>query len=282
MIYFAYGSNLDLDDPGPAMRAVAPTLRPLSRAWLPDHRLVYHYRSASRQAGALDVEPKRGSAVPGMLFEVSNPQALDEKEGHPHYYCREAVVTLNSAGDAIPCVTYRLRPERIRDFVAPTPAYTALVHRGYAAFGLRDRRMLDAASANREHPGVDGVFVYGTLKKGYPNERLLPQPAVAATTQGRLVDLGAFPGLLPGETTVAGEFVALDEFDVPMEALDRLEGFSQLGAKGNLYERILAEVETAAGTRLAWIYRYTGLIGPGIPVSGSVWPTSGVSRLTTR
>ncbi len=71
------------------------------------------------------------------------------------------------------------------------------------------------------------VFVYGTLMRGEPNHRLL----AGADYLGRartepafeLVDLGAFPAMVPGgRTAVSGEVYAVD--DPTLAALDRLEG----------------------------------------------------------
>ena len=71
------------------------------------------------------------------------------------------------------------------------------------------------------------VFVYGTLMTGEPNHRLLAhaQRVGHASTQPayHLVDLGAFPALVPGgQTAVAGEVYSVDS--PTLAALDRLEG----------------------------------------------------------
>ena len=71
------------------------------------------------------------------------------------------------------------------------------------------------------------VFVYGTLMTGEPNHRLLvhAQRVGQASTEPayHLVDLGAFPALVPGgQTAVAGEVYSVD--GPTLAALDRLEG----------------------------------------------------------
>lgn len=73
------------------------------------------------------------------------------------------------------------------------------------------------------------VFVYGTLKKGYYNNRLLDgQEFVSeATTKPkyRLYNLGSFPGLIEDNETgkaIKGEIWRVEERVIPR--LDRLEG----------------------------------------------------------
>ena len=74
---------------------------------------------------------------------------------------------------------------------------------------------------------IDSIFVYGTLRKG---ERLNPALDNAnylgdATIEGSIVNLGAFPGLIPKveeEARVYGEVYEID--DAILRDLDRIEG----------------------------------------------------------
>lgn len=71
------------------------------------------------------------------------------------------------------------------------------------------------------------VFTYGTLLSGEPNHRVLRGSRCIGPAHTpprfRLVDLGAFPGMLAeGHTSVEGELYEVDD-DV-LAALDRLEG----------------------------------------------------------
>jgi gamma-glutamylcyclotransferase (GGCT)/AIG2-like uncharacterized protein YtfP len=90
------------------------------------------------------------------------------------------------------------------------------------------------------------VFVYGTLKRGFGNHRLLAGSRYVgeATIAGRMHSLAAFPAVtLDGKPeTIHGEVF---EVDAPtMERLDRLEGVP------NFYHRL--QVQTSAGG--AWVY----------------------------
>lgn len=87
------------------------------------------------------------------------------------------------------------------------------------------------------------VFVYGTLMRGEPNHRLLASAdfvsAVHTEPCFALVDLGAFPAMLPGgDTAVAGEVYAVD--GDTLAALDRLEGHP------HFYRRTLVRLNDGA------------------------------------
>jgi gamma-glutamylaminecyclotransferase len=119
------------------------------------------------------------------------------------------------------------------------------------------------------------VFVYGTLKRGYGNNRLLADAqflSVAWTRRKfRMLDVG-FPVLRPYEdqdyykASVEGELYECD--DRTLEALDRLE------SEGRMYDRKIIEVvvngsvvrvHAYIGRTEHWSYRN---IIPKAPVNG--------------
>ncbi|MCL6548173.1 MAG: gamma-glutamylcyclotransferase [Alicyclobacillus sp.] len=72
------------------------------------------------------------------------------------------------------------------------------------------------------------VFVYGTLRKGQGNRRVMEPNLVRelgpGCIRGEMYDLGPFPVVvLGGEGTVVGEWVEVTEQG--LAALDRLEGY---------------------------------------------------------
>ena len=140
-LYFGYGSNLDIDDwtlfcrergfdPG--------VMRPVGPATLEDEILVFDYRSARRQCGALNIRPCPSGAVDGYLFAVpaGGWAALDAKEGHPHRYRREAVMVRDPGGAALAAQTYRVVPAMRTGFVAPNDHYLSVCRAGRARYGL--------------------------------------------------------------------------------------------------------------------------------------------------
>lgn len=105
------------------------------------------------------------------------------------------------------------------------------------------------------------VFVYGSLRQGYGNHRLLEGSTFLGqrTTQPlfTMVNLGAFPAVLPdGDTPIVGELyeVDADTFD----RLDWLEGYP------NFYDRMLVDIEGDT----AWMYYIAGESRGSIVPSG--------------
>jgi gamma-glutamylcyclotransferase (GGCT)/AIG2-like uncharacterized protein YtfP len=104
MLYFAYGSNLDVDQ----MRARVPDVRVVGLALLRDHRLTFPLRSEIWGGGAAGVTHAHGGSVWGALYEVSEEglTALDRYEGwkgpgdHHNLYERDlATVELTRPDD---------------------------------------------------------------------------------------------------------------------------------------------------------------------------------------
>lgn len=100
-------------------------------------------------------------------------------------------------------------------------------------------------------------FVYGTLKRGYGNNRLFAQSPTAkfveeAVTEPmfNLHDLGPFPGVSEdGETAVHGELWEVSDAETKMR-LDRLEGYNPVAPTRGLYNKKVITV----GNKQANIY----------------------------
>jgi len=93
------------------------------------------------------------------------------------------------------------------------------------------------------------VAVYGSLRQGLGNHRLLEQSELVGihtvSLNYQLVDLGSFPGLLHTKwktNPITVEVYAVD--DETMESLDWLEGYPRF------YNREQVEI----GDKKAWIY----------------------------
>jgi gamma-glutamylcyclotransferase (GGCT)/AIG2-like uncharacterized protein YtfP len=102
------------------------------------------------------------------------------------------------------------------------------------------------------------LFAYGTLRRGAPMHGLLEGRTTwigAASVEGRLVDLGAFPGLVaplsPGDRVYGDLFgIAEAEREALLDALDRYEGAS--------FARVQQRVDGPDGPAVAWLYVYRG------------------------
>jgi gamma-glutamylcyclotransferase (GGCT)/AIG2-like uncharacterized protein YtfP len=113
------------------------------------------------------------------------------------------------------------------------------------------------------------LFVYGTLRRGTPGaaRRLLEGSAVyldAGTYQGKLHDLGAYPGLTSSTDPadqVIGDVYALR---APRRTLRRLDTY-----EGGDYCRRVGVVATRRHGRLqAWIYLFQGSLAHRSRISG--------------
>jgi gamma-glutamylcyclotransferase (GGCT)/AIG2-like uncharacterized protein YtfP len=268
-LYFAYGSNLNSADlrrwldRNPAAEL---ELVPVGTGYLPDMELVFDYHSASRRGGALDLRPRLGQAVPGVLCEVRGGgwSALDWKEGAPGCYERQRVSVLTLDGRCVEATTYLVcEARREARFVRPTRAYVEVVRAGLKQHDL-PTTMLEAAARGEESPWlVDTLFAYGTLMRGESRSimRLASGPppvyALLATAPGRLLDLGDYPAMvLPQDhECVQGELFRFDDIGGVLGLCDEIEGFCGYAAEGSLYRRALLEVDVGDGRiREAWTY----------------------------
>jgi gamma-glutamylcyclotransferase (GGCT)/AIG2-like uncharacterized protein YtfP len=263
--YFAYGSNLNVDDL--ERRGVHPEgLSAISPAWLPDHELVFGYRSMTRRGGVLDILPRVGHLVPGVVFELASSEwpALDKKEGAPRYYERVRRTALLPNGDELPVQTYRVQHERRQNFVEPTAEYLKIIRSGREKFGLPTDDLEYLARGESPAP-LDGVFAYGTLMRG---EELFERLAIEgltctllAETPGRLLDLGSYPGMLlagsdaPHSTWVQGELFRHSQINRLLPWLDEMEDCYGFGNSDSLYRRTVVDVGMCDGrVRRAWTY----------------------------
>jgi len=130
-IYFAYGSNMNLDQ----MASRCPDAMPLSEAWLDDWRLQFR--------GVADIEEHAGECVPGALWKIT-PQclrSLDRYEGWPHFYGRYLVEARTPRGRQT-CFVYAIN--RKRDLAIPSDHYYSGIYRGYQMFGLAHEKLSEA------------------------------------------------------------------------------------------------------------------------------------------
>lgn len=101
------------------------------------------------------------------------------------------------------------------------------------------------------------LFVYGTLMPGFGNHaniEHLVRSSRAATAEGVLIDLGAFPALIPGDGLVKG--VLLELAEEVLTITDCIEGYDADGGR-NLYLRKKTLVKLADGEEVAaWVYEF--------------------------
>jgi len=139
-------------------------------------------------------------------------------------------------------------------------------------------------SAGSDRRETAFLFVYGTLmtraqgRLGTDMRALLRLNGTslgAATTAGRLIDLGDYPGFVeaagPGDV-VHGELLRLEDPDEVLAALDAYEGVSLEPAPDDEYARILVPVQPVSGEQVtAWVYCFRGDLAQARPIAGGRW-----------
>ncbi|MDC0439160.1 gamma-glutamylcyclotransferase [Candidatus Pelagibacter sp.] len=130
MLYFAYGSNLNLFQ----MKRRCKDSIFLKKINLKDFRLTF--RSKYRAA---DIEPKKNSVVPGGLFEISksDEKKLDIYEDFPILYKKHYFYYYGKK-----VMTYSMVQKT--SFKFPTDRYFNVVKKGYKDCGIDNRILFKA------------------------------------------------------------------------------------------------------------------------------------------
>ena len=128
MLYFAYGSNLNLFQ----MKRRCKNSIFLKKINLKDFRLTF--RSKYRAA---DIEPKKNSIVPGGLFEISksDEKKLDVYEDFPTLYKKHYFYYYGKR-----VMTYTMVKKSAFKF--PTERYLNIVKKGYKDCNLNNTHLI--------------------------------------------------------------------------------------------------------------------------------------------
>jgi|688.fasta_scaffold12395_5 gamma-glutamylcyclotransferase (GGCT)/AIG2-like uncharacterized protein YtfP len=265
--YFAYGSNLNEEDFRQwceRHRYNDIQLDYVAHAELPDHELAFACESHSRGGGVLDVRPRLGQCVAGVIFQVNEEAlaALDAKEGVPTCYERKYVTVINGIGDFVPVLTYVVSTNKRQKYVKPSDDYLKIVQQGYRQHRIPCRKLM-AAAANHRSPLEDRFFFYGTLMRDESRFHLLKNFGIKCTVMaevfGRLLNLGSHPGLIDSDNSdhrVLGDFMRLSRVSSAIKLLDRIEGFLGYDKPHSIFQRTRTIVDVGeGGPQQAWVYR---------------------------
>ena len=121
-LYFAYGSNLDLE----GMASRCPDSEPVGRAILDGWTLTFR--------GVADIERRAGLQTHGALWRISDRdlERLDAYEGYPSLYRRELVPVRTAEGELV-ALTYVMNDDYLG---LPSLPYYGTIKRGYEHWGL--------------------------------------------------------------------------------------------------------------------------------------------------
>jgi gamma-glutamylcyclotransferase (GGCT)/AIG2-like uncharacterized protein YtfP len=120
------------------------------------------------------------------------------------------------------------------------------------------------------------LFVYGTLRRGFPLHACLRSASPRFLGKGwivaKLYDLGDYPGAIKSRAPadrVEGEIYELPDPSTQLGALDEIEEFYPENPKGSLFVREKVDVLLPGGQRMtAWSY-----LLPRIPKEGRLIPS---------
>jgi gamma-glutamylcyclotransferase (GGCT)/AIG2-like uncharacterized protein YtfP len=117
------------------------------------------------------------------------------------------------------------------------------------------------------------LFIYGTLLPGLrlDHQMLGAERLGPALVQGRLYDLGTYPGWVQGEGLVRGEIYRLSSSH--LQRLDEVEEVVPDDPVASLYWRDRIQVlEGACAGQWAWVYRYNRSVTGCFQIpSGDYW-----------
>jgi gamma-glutamylcyclotransferase (GGCT)/AIG2-like uncharacterized protein YtfP len=269
-LYFAYGSNLCLDQ----MRSRCPSASPYAQANLSAHRLEFVGWSPSWGGAVATVQPNRKYRVEGMLYVMRREEVaiLDRFEGTPRHYRRVNVTVREPGGQTHSAFTYKAIADQIG---RPSDSYVNRIASGMRRFGLDHKRLESAVTRCSRAPAAqtylnlmepdmshltpppptdrqnhEPVFVYGTLRQGQGNWRRLLNRAPVKTLRSAanlvMYSLGGCPACVrePYGEDVVGEVYYCNAGD--MDRLDALEGVEH-----GMYQREWIYLEDGSG---AWVY----------------------------
>lgn len=166
-LYIAYGSNLNLAQ----MAHRCPTAKVVGKGKLKDYELLFR---GGRRGAVATVEPKEGSAVPVLLWEIrkKDEESLDLYEGYPHFYDKQTL-EVESNGKKVSAMAYIMTPGHV--FGVPSGYYVSTIEQGY------------------EEAGFDTQVLADAIEQAY--EKADQQREQERLSQGNLFGLGGYEGL---------------------------------------------------------------------------------------
>ncbi|WP_258106865.1 gamma-glutamylcyclotransferase family protein [Christensenella minuta] len=143
-LYFAYGSNINLDQ----MTHRCPNAVPVMPVTLRGYELSFRGMS-----GVATILPKKDAKVYGLLWDLTPvcEQSLDRYEGYPHLYNKESVVVINEKDNTGYCVmAYVMTPAHAEIPQEPSQWYFNGILHGYDQNGIPVQPLYHALRATKK------------------------------------------------------------------------------------------------------------------------------------
>ena len=138
--YFAYGSNMNLDQ----MARRCPDAEVVGAVRLDGYRLAF--------AGVATILPDPGSHVDGVLWEISaeDEKRLDFYEGFPRLYGKETITVTDKAGNSYEVIVYTMNPPYRDQPEKPSVPYLHGIVEGCRQNGIDPQSVLDAVERTKQ------------------------------------------------------------------------------------------------------------------------------------
>lgn len=130
-LYFAYGSNINLDQ----MEYRCPNAQVVGPVMLEDYKLLF--RSNTRNAGVATIKPHKGRKVYGLLWKITPEceKSLDCYEAYPRLYDKQDVTVRDSSGQEFTVMAY-VMTDLCKEPAIPSNHYYGGIEMGYRQNGL--------------------------------------------------------------------------------------------------------------------------------------------------
>ncbi len=159
-LYFAYGSNMNLDQ----MDFRFPAAKAVGTVRLEDYRLAFCGKASG--CGVATILPEAGSHVEGVLWEITPEceRSLDRYEGYPHLYGKEMVCVKNKDGIGTEVMVYTMNPPYKEHPSRPSRLYLDGILEGCRQNGIRLGAVREAVKRTRAEER-EGKPAAGSRKK---------------------------------------------------------------------------------------------------------------------
>ena len=148
--YFAYGSNLWIDQMTMRTDRIGDGENRPRRALLPNHRLVFNMRGECGGVFANIVFPGKG--VLGVLY-CCEPDALRRLDAFEQGYDRRRIFVTAENGDQVEAFTYIARRAHVADGHRPSAEYLLRIVTGARQHGLPEAYIRELEEEAQQEPG---------------------------------------------------------------------------------------------------------------------------------
>ena len=139
-LYFAYGSNMNLDQ----MDYRCPSAQVVGNVRLEDYRLTFCSHNPDR--GVATILPETGSHVDGVLWKITQDCeiSLDHYEGYPYLYGKEAILVKAGDGRTYESMAYVMNAPHKDCPARPSDFYLRGILEGCEQNGIPTEPIMDA------------------------------------------------------------------------------------------------------------------------------------------